>query len=57
MNMVKLVTSNLITQAMNAIAEETISMEGLQQGDNTATRQPAAPEEMNWPMGGMVEVP
>jgi hypothetical protein len=47
MNMVKLVTSNLITQAMNAIAEETISMEGLQQGDNTATRQPAAPEEMN----------
>lgn len=48
--MVKLVTSSLIMLAMNAITEETIVMEGLQQGDNMAMQQPAVSEELKWPM-------
>ena len=48
--MVKLVTSSLIMLAMNAITEETIVMEGLQQEDNMAMQQPAVSEELKWPM-------
>jgi hypothetical protein len=55
--MVKLVTSSLIMLAMNAITEETIVMEGLQQEDNMAMQQPAVSEELKWPMEVAAEVP
>lgn len=57
MNMVNLVTLDLIKQAMYAITEKTIVKQGLKQSVDTINWQPTPSEETNHPVEEIEEVP